>query len=107
MRNKMSQLIIDDIKIICNLYRNELFNNDEEYYSFVDVDDKTMIHSFHNVKDHWWGNFSIFPNLSEEFMIEFQDKLDWRLIALSQKLSQDFLIKFHNKIELAVKQYSN
>ena len=37
--------------------------------------------------------------LSEEFIREFQDKIDWRMISCSQKLSIKFIIEFYKRID--------
>jgi hypothetical protein len=50
------------------------------------------------------GNFTSFVaisyeyNLSEEFIRQYQDKLDWGWVCLKQKLSEEFIIEFKDKI---------
>ena len=38
-------------------------------------------------------------SLSEEFMREFADKLDWSVISMHQKLSESFLREIRYKID--------
>jgi hypothetical protein len=37
--------------------------------------------------------------LSEKFIREFQDKVDWEFISRYQKLSEDFIREFKVKVE--------
>jgi hypothetical protein len=36
--------------------------------------------------------------LTEEFIREFQNKINWNLISITQDLSESFIIEFQNKI---------
>ena len=45
-----------------------------------------------------WGTVSGCQKLSESFIREFQDKLDWMWISIYQKLSESFIIEFKEKI---------
>ena len=45
-----------------------------------------------------WLNDVYKYKLTEKFIEDFQDKLDWYYISFSQKLSCDFMRKFKNKI---------
>ena len=47
-----------------------------------------------------WENISYTQILSESFIIEFQDKVDWYCISKGQKLSNDFIIEFKDKLDL-------
>ena len=49
-----------------------------------------------------WNNpilYSCDNNLSEEFIREFKDKVDWEYISISQMLSEDFIKEFQNKVD--------
>ena len=45
-----------------------------------------------------WGNISYCQKLSENFIREFQHKVDWEYISLGQKISEDFVREFKYKI---------
>ena len=38
-------------------------------------------------------------NLSEDFIREFQDKVDWDCISKYQNLSEDFIREFQDKVD--------
>ena len=44
-----------------------------------------------------WGNISSYSTLSEDFIQEFQDKVDWEFISKYQNLS-DFIQEFKDKV---------
>lgn len=46
----------------------------------------------------WFEDISLNQNLSEDFIREFQDKLEWRLISSWQKLSESFIQEFSHKL---------
>ena len=50
--------------------------------------------------DFDWGNCEFYKNnkLSEDFIREFQDKVNWYCISACQKLSEDFIREFKNKV---------
>lgn len=45
-----------------------------------------------------WENISDYQKLSESFIREFQDKVNWYFISSSQKLSEGFIKEFQNKV---------
>ena len=45
-----------------------------------------------------WEFVSEYQFLSEDFIREFQNKLDWYHLSKKQKLSDSFLLEFQNKI---------
>jgi hypothetical protein len=45
-----------------------------------------------------WYNISEYQTLSEDFIREFQDKVDWSFISRYQKLSEDFIRQFQDKV---------
>ena len=48
-------------------------------------------------KDLYWEWVSLSSNLSEDFIIEFQNLIEWEYISYSSKLSEDFIREFKNK----------
>ena len=48
-----------------------------------------------------WGDYVFYYNnkLSEDFIIEFKDKVDWEYISKYQTLSEEFIRKFKNKVD--------
>ena len=46
-----------------------------------------------------WGWISTYQKLSEYFIKEFQDKVDWNLISEYQKLSEYFIKEFQDKVD--------
>ncbi len=42
---------------------------------------------------------SIYQKLSENFIREFQDKVDWNYISNYQKLSENFIREFQDKVD--------
>ena len=46
-----------------------------------------------------WDLISYHQNLSENFIREFQTKVFWKSISTTQKLSDEFLLEFHHKID--------
>ena len=55
----------------------------------------------HIQKTHWGKISAIFP-LSEQFIRDYQNKLDWNSISFNQKMSDKFIIEFQNKINFHV-----
>ena len=50
--------------------------------------------------DFDWANIAFYANniLSEEFIREFQDKINWKHVSRCQKLSEDFIREFQDKV---------
>ncbi|KAF8766573.1 hypothetical protein HNY73_019622 [Argiope bruennichi] len=46
-----------------------------------------------------WKLISEYQKLSEDFIREFQYKVNWKLISEYQKLSEDFIREFRNKVD--------
>ena len=60
----------------------------------ISIKDKLTGHQWYRI-----GSFS--DNLSEDFIREFQDKLDWYSIAANQKtLSKEFIVEFIDYIPI-------
>jgi len=53
----------------------------------------------------WWGFVSQQVKLSEDFMIKYQDYLDWHLITNSQPLTEEFIRKMIHKINWDMLSY--
>ena len=45
-----------------------------------------------------WRSISIYTTLSEDFIREFESKVDWIWISESQELSEDFIREFSHKV---------
>jgi len=56
-----------------------------------------LILIFKNSKKLDWGAISMYQ-ISEEFIREFQDKVNWNYISKYQKLSESFIIEFQDKV---------
>ena len=56
-----------------------------------------FIREFQNEID-WWA-ISIHQKLSEDFIREFQNRVNWAAIASYQKLSEDFIREFQSKVD--------
>ena len=48
--------------------------------------------------DGKWGNISTHQTLSEEFIHEYKDKLDWKCISFYQTLSEEFIREYQNRV---------
>lgn len=46
-----------------------------------------------------WHNISKCQTLSEDFIREFQNKVEWKNISFNQKLSEDFIREFKDKVD--------
>ena len=48
-----------------------------------------------------WSVFGFYSNniLTEDFIREFQDKVNWKCISFYQTLSEDFIIEFKDKVD--------
>lgn len=46
-----------------------------------------------------WGDISKYQKLSESFIHEFQDKVNWFWIAIRQKLSEPFIREFQDEVD--------
>ena len=71
----------------------------ESYISWYQILSETFISEFSNRVD--WKNISIYQILSEKFIKGRQDKVDLYFIGKYQKLSEDFITEFGDKINWA------
>ena len=46
-----------------------------------------------------WVSISSYQHLSEDFIREFKDRVDWDSISANQHLSEDFIREFEDKVE--------
>lgn len=46
-----------------------------------------------------WDNISAYQKLSESFIGKFQDKVNWEYISVYQKLSESFIEEYRNKVD--------
>ena len=53
-----------------------------------------------------WTGLSFYRVLSEDFIREFQDKVEWDFISGYQKLSIDFIREFQDKVDWNYISYS-
>jgi len=60
--------------------------------------------SKHNILD--WCDISYNQKLSENVIIQFQDKVDWKGISYQQNLSEDFIREFQDKIDWHILGYN-
>ena len=50
------------------------------------------------ITEEQWEVISNSQKLSEDFIREFQDKVDWGAISIYPNLSEDFIREFQNKV---------
>ena len=54
--------------------------------------------NYDNLTENEWSNISRYGSLSDDFIREFQDKLDWSNISYYQKLSESIIREFKDKV---------
>ena len=91
---------IKDIKnkIEWEEYYNPDFNwNSSDLY----VSNNTLTEDFiREFKDRVnWEFIAMSQKLSEDFIREFQDRVSWQMISINQKLSEDFRREFQDRIK--------
>ena len=85
------------IKLEWEKYYNPDFDwNDYKFYS-NNILSEDFIREFKDKVD--WSAICRYQKLSEEFIEEFQDKLYWKHISGYQELSVEFIKKFRHKID--------
>ena len=65
-----------------------------------------LINDETNLAKEAWANIC-YEKLSEEFIVEFQDKIYWNTISLKQNLSKDFICKFSDKLNFRLLPYND
>ena len=65
-----------------------------------DIKNKISWEEYYN-PDFNWSDFNFYRNnqLSEDFIIEFKDKVWWRYITSTQKLSEQFIRKYNYRMD--------
>jgi hypothetical protein len=53
-----------------------------------------------SISNTGWSTISAHPNLSEEFIREFSDKLDWMVLSQKQKFTDEFILEFKHLVDL-------
>ena len=66
------------------------------YFNYLKPLSEEFIRENQNKID--WDYISCYQKLSEDFIREFQDKVDWNWISEYQKLSVKFIREFQNKM---------
>ena len=78
----------------------KLFGPNPNKWDWVDIGCKKLsedfIREFQDKVD--WDIISYHQRLSENFIREFEDKVDWGLISHLQTLSEDFIREFKDKV---------
>ena len=75
--------------------KNNSFH-DWEYFSSVQFLSEDFIREYQYKVD--WGLISQYQILSEDFIREFKDRVDWFFISLKQELSEYFIDEFFNSV---------
>ncbi len=103
----MKDLVKKEIEELIEYYHlnssiEEFINkNDNKYWSVFSrykVLSEDFIREFQDYVD--WKEISWNQILSESFIEEFKEKVNWISICRKQKLSKDFIIKFKSKLDL-------
>ena len=90
-------------KVQWEQYYDPSFNwNDIEFYQDNKLSDD-FIREFQDKVD--WNFISKYQKLSENFIREFQDKVDWYYIAMNQKLSKKFIREFQINTKILFEYY--
>jgi hypothetical protein len=88
--------LITRLNILCSV---EEFQDNVLWWNSLCAHQKLSEDFIREFKDKVdWTYISIRQNLSEDFIREFQDKVDWDNISEFQKLSEDFIREFQNKV---------
>ena len=78
-------------------YYNPDFDwNDEKFYFYHEAFSEDFIREFQDKVN--WDIISYHQTLSEDFIREFQDKVNWGNISEYQELSEDFIREFQDKV---------
>jgi len=88
--------------------RNNPINRNWFYICQQCILSESFIREFENYVD--WSDITLFQKLSEEFIIEFldKDKFDWCNVCVYQRLSEDFIRKFQDKVNwYCISQYQS
>ena len=102
----MKDSVKKEVKEIINCYGfgcsiEELKDKTETHWKYISAK-KILSEDFireYQDKVNWYF-ISVYQKLSEDFIKEFQNKVDWELICSCQTLSEDFIREFKDKIDL-------
>lgn len=81
---------------------NELLYIMHKYLDFTSLSrrenlSEAFIEEFQNEVD--WDYINEYQFLSEDFIRKFKDKINWEVISYSQKLSENFIEEFQNRVD--------
>jgi len=81
-------------------FQEKIDNKEPLYLDILYFSDNLSDEFFYKFKDYIkdWKSVSIFKKLSEKFMIDFSDKLDFEKISFHQNLSESFIEKFSDRL---------
>lgn len=79
-----------------------LFHNKFRFFNL----EGNPINNFKNVPNNILDFESRLKKLSESFIREFQDKVDWKLISKYQKFNNDFIREFQYSIVYSVLHFN-
>lgn len=92
----------EDIERIRNNFDSFKFYNSNLFEDYIVPEDFIRELYEKSSNDDCWGDhfdyIALNQNISEDFIREFQDKLDWRFISSWQILSESFIEEFSHKI---------
>jgi len=79
-----------------NLYEDPLKSTNIVVDNMEDIN--ILLNKGVSLEQFDWENISRIPNLSIDFLREFQDEVNWKEISGTQKLSEDFIREFQDKV---------
>ena len=73
---------------------------------FKDIKNKLELEKYYD-PDFDWNNLDFYRNntLTEDFIREFKDDVNWDCISSCQKLSEDFIREFQDKVDWSTISY--
>ena len=101
----------DLIKLLEERYKKPISEFTSIYWDNISKDEELelsedFIREFQDKVNWTW--ISKYQKLSEDFMREFQNKLYWPYISIYQKLSEDFIREFITEVNMFyVSEYQN
>jgi hypothetical protein len=105
VQETIEQLTVDK-KLTVDLTAEQFLNNKENFFrlilNFGHLSEEFLRETIKqcNICDSGtWSVISSEQKLSEDFIREFEDKVDWRFISLDQKLSYSFIREFQDKVD--------
>ena len=79
----------------------QYYNPDFDWDNWEFYADNTLTEDFiREFKDKVdWEYISEFQKLSEDFIREFKDNVSWSFVSINQKLSENFIREFQDKVD--------